>query len=82
MCAHLLQDRRSGDHLSLFFWIQFFGQCVNIVFQHALTSGIKKMIALADDAYFRPPIIIRSHDLHVNNIRGAMGEIISYHMRD
>ncbi len=31
---------------------------------------------LAGDACSRPPIIIRSHDLDVGNIRGAVGEII------
>jgi hypothetical protein len=30
----------------------------------------------------RPHITIRSHDLHVGDIRGAMGEIASYHKRD
>jgi hypothetical protein len=34
-------------------------------------------IALVGDACSKPPIIIRFHDLHVGNIRGAMGEIIS-----
>ncbi len=33
---------------------------------------------LAGDACSKPPIIIRSHNLHVNDIRGVMGEIISY----
>jgi hypothetical protein len=35
---------------------------------------------LVRDACSRPPITIRSHDLHANNIRGAMGEI--NHERD
>jgi len=39
-------------------------------------------IALVGDVCFRPPITIRSHELHVGNIRGAMGEIPSYHKRD
>jgi hypothetical protein len=37
---------------------------------------------LTSDVCFRPPITIRFHDLHVGNIRGAMGEISSYHERD
>ncbi len=65
-----------------FFCIQFFRYCVNIAFQHALTLAIEKMIMSTSDAYSRPPTTIRSHDLHVDGIRGAMGEITSYHMRD
>ncbi len=34
---------------------------------------------MTGDACSKPPIIIRSHDLHVDDIRGAMGEIASYH---
>ncbi len=34
---------------------------------------------LAGDAYSRPPITIRSHDLHVGDIRRVVGEITSYH---
>jgi hypothetical protein len=34
------------------------------------------------DACSKPPITIRSHDLHVGDIRGAVGEITSYHKRD
>jgi hypothetical protein len=34
------------------------------------------------DACFKPPITIRSHDLHAGDIRGAVGEIASYHDRD
>ncbi len=33
-------------------------------------------------ASFRPSITIRSHDLHVSDIRRAVGEITSYHERD
>jgi hypothetical protein len=39
-------------------------------------------ITLTGGACSKPPIIIRFHNLHVGNIRGAMGEIISYHERD
>jgi hypothetical protein len=43
---------------------------------------MEKKIVLVGDACSRPPITIRSHDLHVGNIRGAMGEIVSYHKKD
>jgi hypothetical protein len=81
-CASLFHNRQSKGHLSLSFCIQFFGQGVNIAFQHALTSVIERKIVLASDACSRPPIIIQSHDLHVGNIRRAMGEISSHHERD
>ncbi len=32
---------------------------------------------LAIDVCFRPPIIIKSHDLHVGNIEKVVGEIAS-----
>ncbi len=78
----LFHDRRSGVHLFLFFCIQFFRQRVSIVFQHTLASTFKGKIALASDVYSRLPITIRSHDLHVGDIRRIMSEIISYHERD
>jgi hypothetical protein len=34
---------------------------------------------LVGDVYSKPPIIIRSHDLHAGDIRKTMGEITSYH---
>jgi hypothetical protein len=34
------------------------------------------------DTCSRPLIIIRFHDLHIGNIRGAMDKITSYHVRD
>jgi hypothetical protein len=34
------------------------------------------------DACSKPPIIIRSHDLHACHIKRAVGEIASYHERD
>jgi hypothetical protein len=37
---------------------------------------------LACDVCSRPPIIIRSYNLHACNIRKAVGEIVSYHKRD
>ncbi len=68
--------------LSLSFCIQFFKQHVNIVFQRALAFAIERKIALARDVCSRPPIIIRFHDLHVDNIKEVVREIASYHKRD
>jgi len=34
------------------------------------------------NACSRPPITIKSHDLHVSNIREAMGEMASYLPRE
>jgi hypothetical protein len=73
---------RSRSHLSLSFSIQFFRQNFNIAFQRALALVIKRKIALVGDVYSRPPITIRSHDLHVGYIRGVMSEITSYHVKD
>jgi len=81
-CACLFHDRRLRDHLFLSFCIQFFRQRVSIIFHCALTSIIKRKIALAGDVYFRPPMTIRFHDLHASNIRRVVGEIASYHERD
>ncbi len=75
-------DKQSKRHLSLSFCIQFLKHRVNIVIQHVLTFIIKRKIALVSDDCSRCPIIIRSHDLHVSDIRGAMGEIISYQEMD
>jgi hypothetical protein len=55
---------------------------VNIALEHDLTFVKERKIALAIDVCSRPPITIRSHDLHACNNKGAMGEIISYHKRD
>jgi hypothetical protein len=81
-CAYVFHDRRSRGHLFLPFRSEFFRQCVNIVFQHALAFAINKKILLAGDVCSKPPITIKSHHLHACNIRGAMGEIASYHKRD
>ncbi len=81
-CACLFYNRRSRGHLSLSFCSQFFRQCVNIAFQHALAFAINKKILLAGDVCSKPPITIKSHHSHACNIRGAMGEIASYHKRD
>jgi hypothetical protein len=75
-------DRGSKGHLSLSFCIQFFRQCVSIAFQRALTFAMKRKITLTSDACSRPPITIRFHNLHASDIRGAMGELVSYHERD
>ncbi len=37
---------------------------------------------MAGDVCSRPPIHFRSHNLHASDIRGAMGEITSYHEKD
>jgi hypothetical protein len=37
---------------------------------------------LVCDVCSRPPTTTRAHNLHANDIRGAMGKIISYHERD
>jgi hypothetical protein len=81
-CACLFHDKRLGGHLSLSFYIQFFRRLVIIALQRALVSVIKRKSVLAGDACSRPPITIRSHDLHAGNIRGVVGEITSYHERD
>ncbi len=64
-----------------FFCIQFFRQHVNIVLQCALVSVINRKITLVGDACSRPLITFRSHDLHVSDIRGVVGEITSSHER-
>ncbi len=81
-CAHLFHDRKSKGHLSLSFCIQFFKQCVSISFQHVLAFIIGRKIPLEGDACFRPPITIKFHNLHVNHIKGVVGEITTYHERD
>jgi hypothetical protein len=65
----------------LSFYIQFFKQHVNIALQRALAFAIERKIVLARDACL-DPITIKSHDLHVGDIRGAMGEIAPYHDKD
>jgi hypothetical protein len=81
-CAHIFHDRQSRVHQSLSFYIQFFKQRVNIAFQHALAFAIERKIALSRDVCSRPPIFIRSWNLHVGDIRGVMNEIASYHKKD
>jgi hypothetical protein len=49
--------------------------------QRALTSTIENKIALVGDVYSKPPIINISYDLHIDNIRGVVGDIVSYHER-
>ncbi len=65
-----------------FFCIQFFKQCVDIALQHVLAFAIKKKILLAGNVCSKPPIIIKLHDLHVGDIKSAVGEIVSYHEKD
>jgi hypothetical protein len=52
----------------LSFCIRFFKQCVSIAFQRALAFAIERKIALASDVCSRPPITIRSHDLHAGDM--------------
>ncbi len=66
----------------LSFCIQFFRQRVSIALQRALTFAIERKIALVSDACSKPLITIRSHDLHADDIRGVVGEIIYYHKKD
>ncbi len=37
---------------------------------------------MARDACSKPPIIIKSYDVHVDNIRRAVAEIASNHEKD
>jgi hypothetical protein len=39
------------------------------VFQCALAFAIERKVAMARDAYSKPLIIIKSHDLHKGDIR-------------
>jgi hypothetical protein len=55
---------------------------VNIALQRALAFVIERKIALVGDVCFRLPIIIKFHDLVIDNIRGVLGEIASYHEKD
>ncbi len=57
-CACLFHDRQSKGHLSLFFCIRFFNQCVNITFQRALASTIKKKITLTGDVFLNLPLLL------------------------
>jgi len=66
----------------LSFCIQFFRQHVNIAFQHALASVIKRKITLVGDVCSKHPITIKSHDLHASDIRKVVDEIIFYQERD
>ncbi len=81
-CALLFHNRWLKGHLSLSFCIHFLKQCVSISLQRVLASVIKRKILLAWDIYSKPLIIIKPHDLHVGDIRRAMGEIASYHEKD
>ncbi len=63
------------------FLFNFFKQRVNISL-YALTFAIKRKIELMSDVCSKPPIIIRSHDLHASDIKRAVGEITSYDEKD
>jgi len=70
-------DRQLKSHLSLSFCIYFFKLRVNIVFQCVLALVIKRKITLTNNVCSRPPINIRSHNLHAGNMKEVMGEITS-----
>jgi hypothetical protein len=79
-CARHFHDKQARGHLS--FCIQFFKQCVSIAFQRALAFTIKRRIALVGNAWSKPLIASKFHDLHASNIKGVVGEIASYHNKD
>ncbi len=56
----------------------FVRQHVNIAFQNALASFMKKKIVSMGDACFRSLIIIKSHDLHTDDIKRVVGDIASW----
>jgi hypothetical protein len=58
-----------GKLFILVFLHSIFRQHVNIVLQGALASTIKKKIALVGDAYSRPPITIKFHNLHAETLK-------------
>jgi hypothetical protein len=58
----------------LFSFIQFFKQRVSM--------ALGKKIVLGGDACSRPPITIKSNDLHASDIRRDVGEIASYQEKD
>jgi hypothetical protein len=64
------------------FCIQFFRQHVNSAFQRVLAIDIERKITSLGNAYSKPPITIRSHDLHTCDMREVVSEIASYHKRD
>ncbi len=77
MCSSFSQQTIES-HLSLSFCIQFFKHHVNIALQCVLASAIERKIVLMIDVWSKRPITIRSHNLHVDDIKGAVGEIASY----
>jgi hypothetical protein len=81
-CARFFHDKQSRGHLSLSFCIQFFKQHVILFFQCVLAFVIERNIVLVDNVSSKPPITIKFHNLHVGDIIGAMGEIVSYNKRD
>ncbi len=70
-CACLVYNKQSRGHLSLSFCTQFCKQYVSIVFQRALALVMERKIVLVGDAYSKPPIIIKSHNLHASDIKGV-----------
>jgi hypothetical protein len=45
-----------------------------LFFQRALAFTTERKTALVGDAYSKPLVTIRSHDLHAGDIRGIMGD--------
>ncbi len=81
--AHLFHDRQSEDHLSFFiFAFNFLSDVLVLLFNVLQLLLQNRKIVQVGDVCFRPPIVIRIHDLHASDIRGNMGEIASYHERD
>jgi hypothetical protein len=81
-CVRLFHNKWSRSYLSLYFCIYFFRQHVSITLQGALAYAIERKIALVGDVCSRLPITIRSHNLHVGDIRRVVGEIVSYNEKD
>jgi hypothetical protein len=81
-CARLSHDRWSRCQLSLSFCIQFFMQHVSIILQCVLPFAIERKIMLPCDVYSRPPITIKSHNLHAGDITRVVAKIAPYHERD
>jgi hypothetical protein len=74
-------ENRKVIYPSLFAF-NFSSNVLALFFNVFLASNIERKIMLVGDVYFRPPIIIKFHDLHVGDIRRVVGEIASYHERD
>ncbi len=81
-CAHFFMIDDQHVIYPYLFAFKFSRQHVSTALQDVLTFVIEKKIELVSDACFRPPITIKSHDLHACDVRGAVDKIASYHERD